>query len=144
MEQKLYVNKQGFTVQVVGNEASRVITFVAQSGGFAKTLPHADFFREFSVFTVPAYTSRDATFEHFDVGVSIAAWSNGLRWNGWAMPYFTFEQGLEVIKFFPELHFDAARDAFVWVDGDEDEVYSGATIDTDFGPIKAYPIGTGS
>ncbi|BBU33386.1 hypothetical protein BTHE68_71200 (plasmid) [Burkholderia sp. THE68] len=145
MANKIFVNVDGYKVQIFDDEASDVIRFCAQGGGFEKRLPREEFFREFKPFDVPKYSPRNATFEHFDEGVSINAWSNGMSWNGWAMPYFSRDQGMKVIQFFPELRFDAEQDAFVWTDSsmDEEVVYSSKIIETESGPVKAYPIGTG-
>lgn len=146
MANKLFVNHEGYKVQIFSDEVDNVIEFCSQGGGFAKRMPREEFFREFKPYDVPKYSPRDASLEHFEEGVSLATWSNGQSWNGWAMPYFTYEQGLEVIKLFPELRFDAGQDAFVWNDPtvEEDEVYPGKIIETESGPLKAYPIGTGS
>jgi hypothetical protein len=72
----------------------------------------------------------------------------GEDWNGWACPYFTFEQAQKVLKNFNELRkiigqknlafYDCAIDAFVFpVDEDEPEVFAAVVKNK----LKYYPLG---
>ncbi len=70
-------------------------------------------------------------------------------WNGWACPYFTFEQARKVLKqynLFREItgqkdlaFYDKGADAFVFPSNDEDESELYAAIDEE--GQKYYPVG---
>ena len=68
------------------------------------------------------------------------------HWNGWACPYFTFEQAQSIVTAHNDngwpAHYDQVHDQFVFsmkhAGGEEDEVYSPVQEDG----LKLYPIGT--
>ena len=67
-------------------------------------------------------------------------------WNGWACPYFTFEQAESIVAAYHEkgwpARYDQTNDCFVFsmqhAGGDEDEIYTPIEEDG----LKLYPIGT--
>lgn len=80
-------------------------------------------------------------------------WSSGQRWNGWAMPYFEFDEAMKYSQDSEKLGagfdavtlYDPARDAFVTRKEDGDEVDEATVILVKGrGALKVYPIGTGS
>lgn len=74
-------------------------------------------------------------------------WSTGQRWNGWAMPYFEFDEAMRYANDSGNTTFDPARDAFVSIlQGDDEEQVDEATVILvkGRGAIKVYPIGAGS
>ena len=69
-------------------------------------------------------------------------------WNGWACPYFTFEQAQKVLKNFNELRkiigqkklafYDSAIEAFVFpVDENEPEIFAAVVKNN----LNYYPLG---
>lgn len=77
------------------------------------------------------------------------------RWNGWALPYFTYDEAVKVldacvamsdISDIDEWHYEADVDCFVYHDlnADEDVYCDGRPLDVDGEDVVAYPIGTGA
>lgn len=78
-------------------------------------------------------------------------YTQGEEWNGWACPYFTFEQAQKVVEAFNEgerfegdkveARYDAEQDAFCFFfeSSGESEDFSALTVDG----RKLYPIGSG-
>ena len=70
-------------------------------------------------------------------------------WNGWACPYFTFDQAQKVLQQYNQLReiigqkerafYDEASDTFVFPADGEDEPETFAAIDED--DRKYYPVG---
>lgn len=62
-------------------------------------------------------------------------------WNGWAVPYFTYEQALTVLAACQKANqhgfYDAVSDRFIFSFKDEDESYEAEEIDG----LKVYPVG---
>jgi len=100
----------------------------------------------------PKWRSADVYAEWFDK--KYRAWLTGQKWNGWAMPYFEFE---EAMKYATDSQaegtgaghtaYDPVRDAFVTTrdEGEADEVDEATVILVKGrGAIKVYPIGAGS
>lgn len=63
------------------------------------------------------------------------------NWNGWAVPYFTYEQALLVLAACQQADqhglYDSTNDRFVFAFKDEDENYEAEDING----MKVYPIG---
>jgi hypothetical protein len=70
---------------------------------------------------VPRHTKFALDF--FDDGESIEGITFGDTWNGWACPYFTFENGMKLLNWFDEgyLSYDAEKDVFNYVDDNYDD-----------------------
>ena len=88
----------------------------------------------------------------------VEGYHTGENWNGWACPYFTKEQGEQIMAAFNKIpdysgeaapfpaRYDEARDAFITYSGyDEqpEDVWKGEPFDQLDG-LRLYPIGTGS
>ncbi len=93
---------------------------------------------------------RPAKFKLESLGyVTFDGFTKNENWNGWACPYFTFEQAQKVLKIYNQLRqiigqkdlafYDPAADAFVFPADDEDEPEIFAAI-TENGQ-KYYPVG---
>lgn len=88
---------------------------------------------------------RDAKFV-IDVfpGQQFEGFSNGESWNGWACPYFTFEEGQKILQAHNSGEakgwFDDRGDQFVFEIQDEKEVCPAVEENG----VKLYPIGSGS
>lgn len=98
---------------------------------------------------LPAFALVAVSADWLPADVEVPAYSNGQRWNGWAVPYFTQESAFSLLKFMPELSYDSTRDAFISKsdDGDayaEDDVFPAVTLVIDGISIKTYAIGAGS
>lgn len=65
------------------------------------------------------------------------------EWNGWACPYFSYEQAEKIARIHSEVwdtkvRYDSGADKFVFGFSDETEEYTAV----DIGGKKLYPIGT--
>ena len=92
---------------------------------------------DFSLVTVGA--------EWLPSDLKIQAYSNGLLWNGWVMPYFTIEDARKLLDFMPNLRYDQSRDAFICTQEDqaEEEVYGAVNVQLGGLPLTTYAIGAG-
>jgi hypothetical protein len=101
----------------------------------------------------PNWKSVDFYAEWFDK--KYRGWTTGQRWNGWAMPYFEFDEAMKYANDSLQgggpgtgaTTYDPARDAFVTQRDDiEDTEVDEATVILvkGRGAIKVYPIGAGS
>ncbi len=82
------------------------------------------------------------------------AWVTGQKWNGWAMPFFEFDEAMKYATDSQKegtgagmTQYDPARDAFVTLrdDPEETEVDEATVILVKGrGALKVYPIGAGS
>jgi hypothetical protein len=100
----------------------------------------------------PNWKATDFYAEWFDK--KYRGWSSGQRWNGWAMPFFEFDEAMRYAKDSQEggdgpgsTRYDPARDAFVTQrdDPDETEVDEATVILVKGrGALKVYGIGAGS
>lgn len=65
-------------------------------------------------------------------------------WNGWACPYFTFEEAQKIAETYSKTgekaDYDKISDSFYFEFQDEKESYSAL----DFDNLKLYPIGSSS
>jgi hypothetical protein len=104
--------------------------------------------RQFAIVTLKeakSLKSTKFTIETFGDRV-FEGYTNGDDWNGWACPYFTFDQAQSIVSAYHDhgwpAHYDKANDRFVFsmmhAGADEDEVYSPMEEDG----LKLYPIGT--
>jgi len=88
---------------------------------------------------------RRATFEIDGMDGRFDGWTDGQRWNGWAMPAFEFAVAQEVAKTF-EGRYDKGRDAFITrSQDDEEEVWPAQEVVVLAGAaLRLYPIGAGA
>ena len=87
---------------------------------------------------------REAKFSIDSLGnVEFAGYTTGEEWNGWAQPYFDFEQASRIV----EAHrtagerawYDEGQDAFSFEMGDEVDTFPSKFIEGQ----KLYPVGAG-
>ena len=72
--------------------------------------------------------------------VNIEGLTYGNRWNGWACPYFTYENAMKIAEVMPDFHmwYDMDKDLFFTTDEETDpEEFCPKIIDG----IKYYGIG---
>jgi len=146
-EATLYSDKSsGGLVQVLGASTGQCVDFAPQGGGFVRTLAREAFERQFEPVERPGYVLSSVTAEWLPRGLLIPAYTNRLRWNGWAMPRFRYEEATRLLEFMPDLRFDSAKDAFFTEpsgEGEECYVFPAETLEIDGSPIKTYAIGAG-
>lgn len=75
-------------------------------------------------------------------------WTNGRRWNGWAMPYFEHSEAERVIEILtdPKGKYDVGRDCFISTNGDgEEDVWPVEIIHALGGPeLQVHGVGAGA
>ncbi len=107
-----------------------------------------DIRKEFKA-VVKCYPAKFFEFLHCDKslfriedGPGVVGYTDGARWNGWAMPYFTRENAVAVLKAYPG---DEADDEDAYRDYQFPEEDSVVIIDPDTGkPLQVWPIGSGA
>lgn len=93
--------------------------------------------------------NRKATFSIDGIeGQSFTGWTTGETWNGWATPYFEFEQAEKITAALGKDcgRFDPAADAFITREScdmgvGESETWTALSIETPDGTKKVYAIG---
>ncbi|MBN3744692.1 hypothetical protein G3N96_04490 [Burkholderia sp. Se-20373] len=122
------------------------VEFTPQGGGFLRSMSRADFERNFVPATVPAFERASITADWLPEGVNLPAYSNGLAWNGWAMPHFDRETAMRLSEIMPEIRYDEERDAFIAHDENtgEDDVFVSVSIQVEGETLTVYPVGAGS
>ena len=78
-------------------------------------------------------------------GKRFFGFTNGEDWNGWACPYFTFQEAQRIAELHNELpgnfaYYQKEKDSFVFKFNDDPEEYPTVS----FGETNLYPIGNGS
>lgn len=145
----VYVDSKGFRVETVPDSPDGVVTFYPQGGGFQRMLPvivfHSIYKQERAA---PGF--RRAVFVGDWNEKPVPGFTDGNRWNGWAIPYFEFETAQEIMAETGEdpsvFRYDPEEDAFIYNNPDwpeEPEVYGATFIDIDGKPVKVYGIGAG-
>lgn len=143
-----YVDADQNEVEITDRTETHV-SFFPQGGGFRFTRT----VQEFEARYKPApdaprpYTPIRVAFDWMEENVSFDALSNGDRWNGWAMPYFTKEVGLELCKVMDGLTYDERQDAFKHEndpeEAEEPDHFGAAKIIVDGKEQTLYGIGAG-
>lgn len=145
-EATLYSDNSGGLVQVLGASTGQCVDFAPQGGGFVRTLAREAFERQFEPVERPGYVLSSVTAEWLPRGLSIPAYTNSLRWNGWVMPRFTYEEATSLLEFMPDLRFDSSKDVFYTDpsgEGEESIVFPAETLEIEGSLIKTYAIGAG-
>lgn len=143
-----FVDDHGNEVEI-DHRSDTHVHYFAQGGGFVRKMATADFERRYQ----PApdaprpYLPIKVAFDWMDENASFDAFSNGDRWNGWAMPYFTKEVGLELCKVMDGLTYDERQDTFRHENDPEEaegpDLFGSAQIIVDGKEQTLYGIGTG-
>jgi hypothetical protein len=83
-----------------------------------------------------------------DDGPVYIGYTSGVRWNGWATPYFTYEEAQKLQAEINQcegmrMFYDCSADRFYWQHEDDDEPYiwEGEDIQTEDGIKHLYGIG---
>ncbi|WP_432263132.1 hypothetical protein [Cupriavidus sp. TMH.W2] len=143
LENRTYQTAEGHRVEVsnVGEE----VEFFPQGGGLHQRMKRTEFDMKFAPALEPQqFALVSVTGDWFDDGVSLPAYSNGLRWNRWVMPHFTREAAMRLTTLMDSVRYDEARDAFVArVDGEDDYVFTSVVIRVNDNEEVTYPIGAG-
>jgi len=139
----LFADENGKLVYVA-RYGEDMVEFKHQGGGFVRELPRAQFDKLYVAADVPAFTEVLVE-PDWAAGVTFPAYSDGRRWKGWAMPYFTRENGLRVCEIVDNMRYDESQDAFVApFDDESDEVFRSQTLVVEGKDVQVYAIGTGS
>ena len=146
-----HTSGQMYTVVAVSGGTVKI---TPQGGGFVSNVNAVEFFKDCKPVTGdPEY--RPCIVSVDGVESMFRAYSNGYRWNGWAIPLFEKEQLLEIVALFKHslcfgqaqyVKFNEVLDASAWYDESEEEWISGAVqeIETaDGDTVEVYPLGDG-
>ena len=133
-----------------GYDAAGGLLAHAMGGGFQLTVPA----REEGRFRAVAEVERRAVlfsrgrFGLADSERAFDGWSNGQLWNGWEMPRFELQAGMEILGWMGDAkaRYDADRDALITGNQDgEEEAWPAESITvTDGSRMKVYALGAGS
>lgn len=145
-QEQFFADEDGHLVEVMWTSTAETVRFAPQGGGVIRKTTRADFERRFKPATLPAFSLVAIGADWLPDDMEVPAYSNGRRWNGWVMPYFTIEAARSLLPLMPDLSYDSVRDAFVIAQDDqaEEETYFPTTVVIDGVPIKTYAIGEGS
>lgn len=140
---KFRQNKDGRVVEIV-SEAD-VVVFCNQGGGFMQTLSPDSFHSEYDRVWVTSWRACKIGADWLDFDVD--AWTEGVRWNGWAVPYFELPAAFDLLKSMPDLRFNFEKNCFENPDYSEGEgvlsIYESRMITVDGRDIRVYDIGSG-
>jgi hypothetical protein len=145
----IYKSADGGLVEARWPLADPVI-FWPQGGGFQAQATREIFLKEFTqVSSLFDFKQVVVSGEWFPLGFVVDAYANGMSWNGWAKPLFTFESAMKILAVSPNLRYDAVLDAFIakndcGYDDESDEIYESLWLPYLGSDIKVYPVGTGS
>lgn len=148
----LYRHLQDGSLWEVEDDGGEYVSCSPQGGGFCYTLPRYIFEEQLvPVIDSPFGEYRTGTV-CIDGDVAIPCYLNDRKWNGWAVPYFTKEVGMNQVLceyMGPEdaAWFDVTHDRFsikLWgTPEDEIEYAPGQDIVVDGKTIHVYQIGDG-
>lgn len=162
MESGFFSDDEGRVVEIAGETEDDVL-FHPQGGGFRSRMRKEDFNRIFKPFLFGGYAAISVSGDWLDEEISIPAYSDGRKWNGWAMPYFGEEVLERLSELMPGLVHNSNVDAYVMTDEEESSVEAAKSakstdeleaaefeyflpvvIEVEGRKIKTYPIGAGS
>lgn len=135
-------------VVVVTERTETTVKFYSESGGFEKTGPAEKFEEDFRAVDPAVDVLRwRRAYLCFEDGPLIPGFSDGRRWNGWAMPAFTKETLDAVLPSLGAddfaITYDPTLDAYRYPD-DDNEPETSTTIEVDGHSVKVYMLGAGS
>lgn len=151
----IYIDNDDYLIEVTTPRIDPV-EFAPQGGGLVGRIPRAQFDKAFRLAPLPDFKQVRVSGDWMDLVQALFAYSNGRRWNGWAMPYFTLDQAKLISRNVPGLRYDEEADAFIYrntedgaeaanaADHQDEERIEPVTIAVDGEPVKAYPVGAGS
>jgi hypothetical protein len=136
-------------VHVLSRTATAVRFSTAGGGPILKATPAA-FDSAYLPAPPPSFQAMQVAAEWLDGGQCFAAYSNGIRWNGWEKPFFELSEGLRLCGALGgSLTYNAARDAFVSLnadapEGEQEETFPAELVEVGGAVRKLYGIGAGS
>lgn len=125
------------------------IDLFSTGGGFVIKVPVKDFISQFRITTVDPLASRTWVSGSFylDDSPEHHGYHCKERWNGWAIPYFEFDEASRIAKLYSckefPISYDEARDAFIALNDDCSDVFESVVIDVGGSPKKVYGVGAG-
>lgn len=134
---------------VDGYNSDGVLLAHPMGGGLQLMIPAAEIPR----FRIPDASEKTRVFHRTEFSIegrdeTFEGWSDGRRWNGWAMPLFEFVSASAVVAVCDPHHghFDGASDSFVTGKADDEQEFWRGEIITlsDGSEAKVYPVGAGS
>lgn len=142
MRDELYLDKDGRIVQVVHVlSTDKEVAVTPQGGGPVRMTLRDEFLTQYKKAKFLPYKRTRIQADWLPDDIEFVAYTNMRKWNGWAIPYFTFEMAQALLPHMDDLSYDAARDAFVANSAEEEEVFESVTLHIEGAPVKAYPIG---
>lgn len=146
MSKDLYRGPDGVLYQLDSQQdVNGMVSLYTQGGGRIYRVPTRYFHAQFKLDWFGEYKLTRVTID--DDPVSFECWLNDECWNGWRCPVFTAEQAKEVLKFFTDIKYDEALDAYYlpqFEEGDPREEYEARLETLDGVATKVYPIGSQS
>lgn len=144
----LYVSDDQIWVDVMSTSSPDRVTLTHQGGGFVLEMPLDEFRSRFKPAATPGFVRRTVSADWLPGNMKLLAYANGLRWNGWAMPFFPLEEARRLLDHMPRLQYLEESDTFVFQGAEEfeeaDEVFVAKSLDINGKSIKVYAIGAGS
>ncbi len=140
---KLYKDETGYTVEINAIDTENV-TFARQGGGFVVTLPRTEFEAKYKLTQVPEFNLIRVKAEWLPDDLELYAYSQEMRWNGWAMPWFELAAAKTLLDYIPELRWNAELDEFRLRPGEPEDAWTGGNVQIGNRTLHLYPIGAGS
>lgn len=145
--QRLFADEKGCLVEELWTSTNDTVEFSAQGGGFVNKLSRSEFEKRFKPAELPLFSLKAVSAEWLPDDLKVPAYTNGQRWNGWAMPYFPAQSALSLLEHMPDLSYDATQDAFVSKSSEDDseaEVFPAQELVIEGVGVKVYAVGAGS
>lgn len=150
---QLYKNRAtGSTVEISQMDDQNV-SFYPQGGGFQRTMPKASFDEHFELVTAPE-PFRKFLFSGDWMENNLVGYSDGRRWNGWAIPLVTKAVAVQIVGDLNAVSAGCPEDCFTarWegetlmifdpTEGEEFAVQPQA-VQTDDGEVLLYDVSLG-
>lgn len=146
---KRYRNLETNQFVIIDRDEESSVTFYPEGWGFLHRLPAEVFYQHHVEDDSEPQFQRELISADW-MEACFFAYSKGVRWNGWAVPHFTFEQMMEITKLMPDAVrvVDGIPDQparFQEYDFNEEEWVDVPRVDILFpdGPIDTYRLGNG-
>lgn len=140
---RLYKDETGYTVETSAVDTENV-AFARQGGGFVVTMPRKEFEAKFKPASVPEFNLIGVKADWLPDDLKLYAYSQGRRWNGWAMPWFELAAAKELLQYINELRWNAEPDEFRLTPGEPEDAWKGEDVQVGNRTLHLYPIGAGS
>ena len=120
-------------------ELGSLTKFHPAGGGFQLQMPTAEFIATYTPAKEKPYTLVEVTCDAFQDNISVKAYSNGDRWNGWVMPYFPVSEVPKLINLLPSLVLSENGTKITDPTGVEEEFWDITEINGE----KVFAVGAG-